>query len=238
MLIRIGVENNFDGRSLAWALDFPGCAAPGTNGPEAVLRLPQRLLFYAHRIAARIDDPWGQVGDFDLRVVETFEGFWVNPAKERVPAGTPDCYEVNAFFEDDRRPLDADEIEHGLAMMRWNREDLLQIASGLDAETLDRQHPGEHWPVRGILRHVGNSEWWYLDRLGLGGLLRAELPDDVFERMAFARHQMESVLPRLEGRADLVVERSGELWSPRKVLRFAIWHEIDHIEHIIRLITA
>ena len=237
MLVRIGVENGFDGHSIAWALDYPGCAAHGADGPEAVMRLPQRLLFYTHRIAARVSDPWWQVGDFDLRIVETFQSFNVNPAGERVPADTPGSYEVNAFFEDDRRPLGAEEIQHGLAMLGWNRADLLEMVSGLDEVAFDRLETGERWSVRGILRHLGNSEWWYLDRLGLAETGADELPRDVFERLAHSRGQLERVLPPLAGREDLLRERNSEWWSPRKLLRYVIWHELDHIEHIVRLIT-
>jgi len=238
MRIRIGVESNFDGHSIAWALDFPGCAAHGADNSEAILRLPQRLVFYSNRIAARVEDPWWQVGDFDLRVVETFEGYNINEDYGTVAAGTPESYEVNAFFRDDWRPLQAEEVHHGLVMLRWNREDLLKLTSGLDEATLDRPVPGEHWPVRGILRHVGTSEWWYLDRLGLAQARRDELPTGVFERLSFSRGLLERALPDLAGRDDLVRGRNGEFWSPRKLLRFAIWHEMDHIEHIIRLITA
>lgn len=238
MRIRIGVESNFDGHSIAWALDFPGCAAHGADDSEAILRLPQRLVFYSNRIAARVEDPWWQVGDFDLRVVETFEGYNINQDYETVAAGAPESYEVNAFFRDDWRPLQAEEVHHGLAMLRWNREDLLRLVSGLDDAAPDRPVAGERWSVRGILRHIGGAEWWYLDRLGLGMLRREELPGDAMERLAFSRERLERVLPELVGRADLVRGREGEIWSPRKLLRRAIWHEMDHIEHIIRLITV
>jgi ferritin len=33
----------------------------------------------------------------------------------------------------------------------------------------------------------------------------------------------------------LVVGVNGEFWSPRKVLRRALWHERDHTEHIRKL---
>jgi hypothetical protein len=33
-----------------------------------------------------------------------------------------------------------------------------------------------------------------------------------------------------------VVGQDGELWSPRKLLRRALWHEMDHIKHIQKLI--
>ena len=47
MLIRIGIENNIEGRTLVWALDYPGCFAYGADEAEAeaavdrVLRQPR-----------------------------------------------------------------------------------------------------------------------------------------------------------------------------------------------------
>ena len=46
MQIRIDMENNFDGRSLAWALDYTGCFAYGADQAEALIRLPRALLTY------------------------------------------------------------------------------------------------------------------------------------------------------------------------------------------------
>ena len=33
-----------------------------------------------------------------------------------------------------------------------------------------------------------------------------------------------------------VIGVDGEFWSPRKVLRRALWHERDHMEHIKKLL--
>jgi len=54
--------------------------------------------------------------------------------------------------------------------------------------------------------------------------------------LAAVRTQLEKVLPDLEG-VDLVRGVQGEIWSPRKLLRRAIWHELDHIEHIRKLLA-
>jgi hypothetical protein len=50
MLIRIGIENNIEGRTLAWALDYPGCFAYGMDEAEALINLPKALLDYEHWI--------------------------------------------------------------------------------------------------------------------------------------------------------------------------------------------
>ena len=36
----MGVENNIEGRSLAWALEHPGCFAYGPDGEAALEALP------------------------------------------------------------------------------------------------------------------------------------------------------------------------------------------------------
>ena len=119
-------------------------------------------------------------------------------------------------------------------MLAWSRADLLASTSGLSAETLDTRYPNEHWSVRGILGHVANAEWWYLDRLGLAEGSRQELPADVFERLDAVRKRTNQVFTELAG-AVRVEGKEGEFWSPRKLLRRAIWHEMDHIGHISRL---
>ncbi len=35
MLLRVGIENNNDGRTIAWALEHPGCFAYGQDAAEA-----------------------------------------------------------------------------------------------------------------------------------------------------------------------------------------------------------
>jgi hypothetical protein len=100
---------------------------------------------------------------------------------------------------------------------------------------LDQTYPGERWSIRGILSHVGGAEWWYLQSLGLEGIPEARLPQDAFERLSLTRARTEAVLPDLAG-LEKVSGREGELWSPRKVMRRAIWHELDHVEHIRKLL--
>ncbi|MDW8214000.1 MAG: hypothetical protein RMJ55_10615 [Roseiflexaceae bacterium] len=35
----------------------------------------------------------------------------------------------------------------------------------------------------------------------------------------------------------VVAGQGGEVWSARKVVRRALWHERDHTQHIARLLT-
>jgi DinB superfamily len=83
---------------------------------------------------------------------------------------------------------------------------------------------------------VADSEWWYLDRLDLAKGNRKSLPDDILERLAWVRERLNEALPGLDAR-ELVIGKEGELWSPRKLLRRALWHEIDHRQHILKLLA-
>ena len=230
MQVRIGLENGFEGRrSIAWLLDVPGCTAYGRDGSEAVLRAPQALLEFASWAERHAGGDWLPLGDLDIRLVETYEVFHMRRALD--PKN--DELEINAWFREDWRPLDAEEVEHGLEVLRWQRDDLLAIVSGLDDAHLDQPHEGERWTIRGLLAHVATAEWWYLDRFGLFGP-RAGLPKNPFERLAAVRARLLEELPGLAGQ-ERVFGVDGEFWSPRKLLRRAIWHERDHIEHILKL---
>jgi uncharacterized damage-inducible protein DinB len=231
MLIRVGLDNKFEGkRSIAWALDFPGAFAYGNDGSEALMNLPQMLVNFAAWANRHAGEERIALGDFDVRLEETWETYNVPRSWSAVKGDV----EINAWFRDDWRPLDRVDAMHGLEMLRWSRADLLQIVSELEAVKMDEQREGERWSIRGILAHVATAEWWYLDRFGLIGP-RNELPKDPYERMAAVRQRLEQTLPEMAG-VEKVFGLEGEFWSPRKLLRRALWHEMDHIGHIAHLL--
>ena len=232
MQIRIGIENNIEGRTLAWALDFPGCFAYGLDEPEALVRLPRALLEYEIWIKDHTSDPWVDLKNMDMRVVERYETFTINEKYERVPEGQG--YEVNAWFIDDWRPLSADEIERGLKIFHWQREELLAGLTILDPEILEKEFPGQRWNILGIARHIANAELWYLSRLNLTGLTRKNLPYDHQSRLSITEKLIDEIFPEFQDKVK-VVGAEGEFWSYRKILRRTLWHQRDHIEHIKEL---
>lgn len=231
MLISVGLELDNEGRALAWALDFPGCFAYGAEGPEAVIALARELAVYEDWVNRHAGPGGLQLEDYDLRIVDTFQVYTINDQYDLQEGG----YAVNAWFLQDWKALTGREIERGLDLLHWSRDDLLRLTGDIGEEPMDRQRPGERWSIRGILKHVANAEWWYLDRLGQAEAGREQLPKDTFERLAWVRERLNLALPGLENR-DLVQGKQGEFWSPRKLLRRALWHEIDHYRHIQKLL--
>src|SRR6266498_1482532 len=95
MIFRIGIENNNDDRTIAWALDHPGCFAYGGDSAEAQENFLQAAREYAAWIA-RHGESWLD-DQLEVAVEETFDAYFVNPAFERVEQGK-DTYMVESFF--------------------------------------------------------------------------------------------------------------------------------------------
>jgi len=231
MRILVGMEINNEGRDQAWALDFPGCFAYGNNSSEAVIKLAQELVAYETWVGRHVDHSWVKLEDFDVRIIETWQVFTMNDQYELEDG----AYAVNAWFRHDWKPLTDIDIARGTDLMRWSREDLLDVVATLSDDVLDRKYQGERWSIRGILKHVANAEWWYLDRLNLAGDNRGGMPKDAIDRLDWVRTYLNDALSKLSG-SEMVYGKEGEFWSPRKLLRRVLWHEIDHTRHILKLI--
>jgi hypothetical protein len=233
MIFRIGIENNNDDRSIAWALDHPGCFAYGQNSEEAQRNFLRAAQEYVAWIA-RHEVPWLD-GEVELLLEETFDTYFVNSSFERVERGS-ETYMAESFFLNEWKPLVRYEIERALKLLAWSRADLLGLVKELSAEKLAETYPNERWPIHGILKHIGGAEWWYQERLGYPFPEdEKDVPEEPFERLTIVRDHFTSLLPRLEG-MNKVIGKEGEIWSPRKVLRRAVWHERDHTEHIRKLL--
>ncbi|MBL8152688.1 MAG: DinB family protein [Anaerolineae bacterium] len=210
MTYRIGVEDIEPGQWVAWWFERPGITGGGRSLPEAVTALSRQV---------------------PVIPVEPIDVFRAYPSLE-----DPD-YLVNAFFEDDRRPLSAAEIADGLARLHESRERLLGLIHSVGPEVLSRPIEGERFEtILGILRHVAVAEWWYCDRLD-GVPDWAALPQPPLEALAVSRQNTERFLPTLVD-SNQIVTLTGEIWSPRKVLRRTIWHEADHVGHIQQRLDA
>lgn len=233
MIFRIGIENNNDDRTIAWALEHPGCFAYGQNSEEAERNFPQAARDYAAWISQH-GGPWLD-DEIEVLVEETFNAYFINQAFERVQRGK-DTYMVESFFVRDWKPLAPHEVERALKLLSWSRADLMSIVKALSAEKLDQTYPGERWNINGILKHIGGAEWWYQERIGYPFPEHEEnVSANPFERLAVVRTHFNSLLPRLVG-VSKVLGLEGEIWSPRKVLRRALWHERDHTDHIRKLL--
>ncbi len=236
MIFQAGIENNNEGRSIAWALEHPGCFAYGIKGETAVSNLEGALNKYAGWILRHEPKTWLNFSENEIEITVngTWEVYYINDDFDK--AGEAEGYSVESFFPYDWKPLTNIEIKHALDMLAWSRDDLLKSVHGLSEDKLNQTYVGERWSINGILGHVGGAEWWYLERLGLA-FPRADVPEVPLTRLEKVRRQFNSALFKMDG-LKKVVGVDGEIWSPRKVLRRALWHERDHVDHIRKLTAS
>lgn len=236
MQFRVGIENNNEGhRSIAWALEHPGCYAYGQDQEQAMANLPAAIRAYAAWIASH-GSAWFEPDPIETELEDVWTAYYVDPGFDRMRSGTWDDNEINAWFQHDWKPLTADEIQRGLALLNWSRQDLLETLHPLTEAQWAFKGEGERWDIAGIAKHIATADWWYVERLGLA-FPRRELPKDPLERLEKSRGLMRQTLSSLEG-ADKVLGTNGEFWSPRKMLRRSAWHERDHTGHIQRLLRS
>lgn len=233
MLVKVGLENGFEGRSLAWALDHPGCFAYGPDGETALVAMGRAIPEYIAWLERNTAEPWFAPAAIDIRLVEVWEDYQVDERYQLAPQGTP----VNAWFQSDWQPQTVEDVRHGKLLLAWSRADLLEAFRQAPSERIDENQTGERWSIRGILAHVGTLQWWLLERLELAGVPRSALPKDPLERYEAMYARLTEVLPELAG-SEQVAGKAGELWSPRKLLRRSVWHQRDHAEHIRKLSSS
>ena len=226
MHFRLAVEDIDPNHWVAYVLDLPGCFSSATNSEDAISQAPKSIVRYFSWLSEHDVPPSAANLPVEVEVAEQFRSF-----ESQEEAG----YIVNAFFEDDHRPLGYWDVETALRLMKWTRQDLLALVQGLDSELLTRSREKERFTsVAGILKHVAIAENWYLDRMGLG-LEREQLPNDVFKMLAAVRENAEKQSLKLIG-DDRITQESGECWSGRKVVRRLLWHEQDHTRHIAQVL--
>jgi len=234
MIFQVGIENNNEGRSIAWALEHPGCFAYGMKGGAAVTNLEVALNKYAGWILRHEPNTWLSFAERDIEIVVngTWDVYFINDDLDKTTE--TDGYSVESFFPYDWKPLTKIEIKRALDMLAWSRKDLLKTVQGLSEAKLNQMYSGERWSINGILGHVGGAEWWYMERLGLA-FPRANVPEEPLARLEKVRRHFNAVLFKMDG-VKQVIGVDGEIWSPRKVLRRALWHERDHTEHIHKVL--
>ncbi len=149
MNYRLGLENNVEGRSLAWVLGYPGCFAYGVDGEAAIIATAKAVRGYARWIESH-----GSTSPLDLEQIniileETWDVYDIDQDYNRVEQG----YSVNGWFLDDWKPLAEEEVHLGTKLLTWSREDLMEAVQGL-SETRWREHQQEIAPSCTILAFV------------------------------------------------------------------------------------
>lgn len=221
-------EGEEGGECLAHAVDLPGCTVRASSRAEALARLP-----------AAIGDQLAWLRRYGEPAPPENEPVEVEVAGESYGFGPFNPGDAAALLPPDLAPASPEEMETYFRLMAHTRADLLALVEGLPDELLDREPDHDSWPIRRILRHVGNAEEWYISRLVPPDTLPPEWEHDdelpLFEFLAMERRTAVDRLRRLtaEERAAVVyptqwTNHPDEPWTARKALRRAVEHEREH----------
>jgi len=227
------VEAGADGECMAHVLDLPGCISRGHSQEEALDRVPAAIAGYQEwleRHGERLDGP--DTEPVTVRVVETIEG--------PVPFRHGDRA---ALFQPDLLPVQPEDIERYLRLSGYARADLLSAARGLPPAILRWKLDAGAMSIGEILRHVGNTEQWYVSRVVSADSLPPEWEHDhTLPLRSFFRMERSTAHQRLRQmgdreRAEVVfptawTSHPDEPWTARKALRRMVEHELEHTEHI------
>jgi len=187
----IGEGTLSEGGPLAHIPALPGCAARGRTREETLSKLKELLGDYLALFGKEDKSLPASVADVELDVEET----------EAIT------------FPEDKEPLKPKEAGRLLRKMELSRQALLDRVSGLSEEALAWKADEESWPIKQIIEHIANAEWWYIQRL-------QNWPRDPFERLGAIHRHTITRLSSLVGEAlNQVTAHYNREWTPRKILR-------------------
>lgn len=219
--------------AIAFAFAWPSACGWGTSLEVALQRLASDIAFTAD---------WLNERGHDVPPVPTMSDFVI---AERLPAtGNPDQCDTEGFYACDARPYSDDDLVRTALLLDLSRADLLTTVAGLSDVALDRRLAEETRTVREIIDHVAIAEWWYTTRIvpeeAIGKGWR-DYGDDAFTRLVairrmFLREHLGRLAELPAGERTTQYQRGRELWSARKTLRRAFWHEMFHYKQLLRLV--
>ncbi len=226
------------GPCMAHVIDLLGCIVRAPTREEALSRLPEAIKEY---------HVWLEFHGEPART--SGESVQIDIAGESVGFGPFNRRDAAALFPPDRKPLSPEEMERYFHLMAYNRADLLALTRGLPDELLDWHPYPESFSLRGLLRHVGNAEQWYVSRVVPPDSLPPEWEDDeslpIFEFLEMERRTAVDRLSQLteQERRNVFYPTAWayhpeEPWTARKALRRFLEHEREHIAQVREILDG
>jgi predicted RNase H-like HicB family nuclease len=211
--------------------DCPGCWVYGHTKESALKKVKIAIKQWFDWLEDHGESYPKASRKFEIEVTESMHVAY-NPVK----AGKPE-----PLFWSEVLPVKRDDIKRTIQLMKYSRQDLLDLVSHLTKEQLDFKPPGLPRSIRNCLKHIAYVEWWYVNRLNIE--MPEKFPKDLFGLMNHVRGLVIGVLekfPRekMRGVHQPVKYKSPtcDLWTARKVLRRLVDHERLHTRYIRKVL--
>jgi uncharacterized damage-inducible protein DinB/predicted RNase H-like HicB family nuclease len=228
---RVYVE---EGHSVAMShvAELPGCFAVGSSAAKAVQAMPGAITRFLVWLKKHKEPlvPEAHISRPNLA------DLYVADVLHEAPPTVGGSYA--ALFEFDKEAWNDEKLERTLRWLGYSRAELLSRTEGLSEGELNGRKVASGRSMWDTLRHVGNAEYGYINRVA-GPLEGKEPvtdtePADVRERLTvirevFLRHAR-SMPPEERGRIILPTwaTRPDEPWTLAKSVRRALEHELEH----------
>ena len=217
----------------AFVPSCPGCWVFGRTPERALKKVKIAISEWFEWMEKHGEQVPPPTKDFEVEVAEILRVSY-NP----VEAGKPE-----PIFWSEVSPIIKKDVTRTLCLMKYSREDLLKLVSGLSNECLDWLPPDKPRTIRNCLRHIAYVEPWYITRLNVN--LPSRYPRNVFDML---NHTRKTVADYLK---DMPRDKMGEifqpekdpspicnLWTARKVLRRLVDHERLHTRYIEKVVQT
>jgi predicted RNase H-like HicB family nuclease/uncharacterized damage-inducible protein DinB len=208
--LETGEEALSEGGYLAHVPALPGCVARGVTKEAALEKARQSIGDYLdlmRRYGQAAPSPDEPI-ELDVREIE-----------------------VNSF-EPDRPTLNDEDLAMFMQRFELSRRLLLDTLAQMPADALTWKAKPDEWAIANIVAHIAQGDFWYASRLDEGGL------PELLGRIQTARQIVTERLRAVpaERRAHITVHQ-GEEWTPRKVARRVVEHELEHLDHIQQILV-
>jgi uncharacterized damage-inducible protein DinB/predicted RNase H-like HicB family nuclease len=214
------LESSADEGVKVHVLELLGCFCRRPSQEAALEATPQKIEAYLRFLRLHGEYVPGSEAAIEVKVAEHL----TEPEK-----GAP-----GFLFQAELAPLDKAELEKYLAWLDWSHQDLVGLVEGLQAEQLDAQPPAPGRTLREILRHVWESERWYVEKVTTFPSIPEE--QDSLTRLSWVHMAAIDALRGLSSEArNRIVPgpgAAGASWNVRKVLRYMLEHRWEHIQEI------
>lgn len=215
----------------AFAPDCPGCWVFGKTKKKALEKAKIAVVEWFEWLKKHGESIPDIKSKLKIEIAEMLKVDY-NP----VEAGKPE-----PLFWSEVLPVKKDDIKRTLQLMKYSREDLLNLVSDLTEEQLDWKPKGKPRTIRNCLRHIAYVEPWYITRLNIE--LPEDYPEDVFKLLNYTRDIVVNFLYNFPERKMKGVFKPKkykspvcDLWTTRKILRRLIDHERLHTKYIQKVL--
>lgn len=226
-IYKVSLEIGEDGWYMAHVPELAGCSVKASSRAKALKALPAEIADYLSWLREIGEEAPPQSEPIELEVTETF----------RIPRKVAEG-DTHAAFAHDLKPLTKRDLGKYLKLLQRSRQRLVQSLEQMEAEFGNQLEEFFYWrpdeassSIGEVLGHILRAEAWYLARLAkkIGRwdhyVVARQLTLDRLKRLSTKERKQKATHPP-----------GDEIWTARKVIRRALWHERYHIRQIEELI--